>query len=384
MPGASRAGVDRGERRTPVARRGYSPVNRGGRFSRNAASPSAWSAVAPAMPWSTPRPRAPSSRSIDQVRSRARFVEREGRGRQRGEPRGERPRLVGERVGRHDPRDEPEPLRVRGRQRLAEQRQLGGLGRADEPRQEPRRAAVRTSPIRPNASRKLAVLGGDPEVAGERERGAGAGGDAVDRADDRLVERAHRPDERVVALAELDVERRRVGLEPLLEVLAGTERPAGAGQDDGPDRRVARRPPGTPPSSSSLSGTVSALSASGRSSVIVATPSATSSGASRRRRPSAAHQAPATPRTRRAGRRRARTRAGRSARRRRPTARRRSRAKSAAKSSSPGAERAGDQEVPLRDADEDPAARPELADEVVDDLGQQDPGGVPAVAGVAS
>ena len=64
------------------------------------------------------------------------------------------------------------------------------------------------------------------------------GRDAVDRPDDRLVEGAHRPDDRVVALAELDGQRRGVGLEPLLEVLAGAEGAAGAGQHDGPDGAV--------------------------------------------------------------------------------------------------------------------------------------------------
>ena len=64
------------------------------------------------------------------------------------------------------------------------------------------------------------------------------GGDAVDRADDRLVEPPHREDERVVALADLGVERRGVGLEALAQVLPGAERAAGTGEDHDPDGRV--------------------------------------------------------------------------------------------------------------------------------------------------
>ena len=41
-----------------------------------------------------------------------------------------------------DLRHEPEPQRLRGVDRVADQRQLGGLRRPDEPWQEPRRAAV--------------------------------------------------------------------------------------------------------------------------------------------------------------------------------------------------------------------------------------------------
>jgi hypothetical protein len=45
----------------------HSPVNRGGRFSRKAARPSAWSAVAPASPCSFASPSSASSRSIAQA-----------------------------------------------------------------------------------------------------------------------------------------------------------------------------------------------------------------------------------------------------------------------------------------------------------------------------
>ena len=64
-------------------------------------------------------------------------------------------------------------------------------------------------------------------------------------ADDRLRQRAHRADDRVVALADLDAERRGVGLEPLAQVLAGAERTPGAGEDHGANGRVALAPAGT-------------------------------------------------------------------------------------------------------------------------------------------
>ena len=53
--------------------------------------------------------------------------------RQTGQSRGELPGRAGKRLGRHHPRDQPEPLRVRSAQRFPEQCQLGGLRRADEP-----------------------------------------------------------------------------------------------------------------------------------------------------------------------------------------------------------------------------------------------------------
>src|SRR6185503_17021313 len=59
----------------------------------------------------------------------------------------------------------------------------------------------------------------------------------------RLRERPHRPDQRVVASTDLVGEGLGVGLESLVEILAGTERPAGAGEDDGPHGVVRREGP---------------------------------------------------------------------------------------------------------------------------------------------
>ena len=83
--------------------------------------------------------------------------ERDGPRGEPGQPSRHRPGLVHRLVAGHDPHDEPEPFGVGRRQRFAEQRQLGRLGRADQPGQQPRAPLSGMSPTRPNASRKLAL-----------------------------------------------------------------------------------------------------------------------------------------------------------------------------------------------------------------------------------
>ena len=136
--------------------------------------PSAWSAVAPAMSWRSASYSRAASRSRSQLASRARFVSAMARGRTGREPGRDACASAASSLRRHDPPHEPEALRVRGRQRIAGQRQLGGPRRADEARQEPRRAAVRHEPDPPERQREARALGGDPEVAGQRERRARA------------------------------------------------------------------------------------------------------------------------------------------------------------------------------------------------------------------
>ena len=84
----------------------------------------------------------------------------------------------------------------------------------------------------------LADLRGDDEVAGERDIGAGARGDAVDARDDRLRHGREAADERVPArldrVAEVDRFAGRDGA--VVEVLPGAEAAPGAGEDD--DARV--------------------------------------------------------------------------------------------------------------------------------------------------
>ena len=99
------------------------------------------------------------------------------------------------------------------------------------------------TPIFANDWMNVALGRREDDVAREGEVGAGAGGDAVHRADDRLLERANRADDRVVAVAHEVAEvghhavlRRRLG-----QVLAGAEAAAGAGQQHGANRRGPRR-----------------------------------------------------------------------------------------------------------------------------------------------
>ena len=135
-------------------------------------------------------------------------------------------------------------------------------------------------------------------------------------------EAAHRQDQRVVASPDLVRERQRVRLEPLAQVLAGTERPAGPGQDDRSDGRVAvDRAEGREERLLERDG--QAFSASGRSRVIVATARRRLDAEIRGRHDRQAGVGQARE-PRRAARRRARRRAGRPARRPRRSARRRS------------------------------------------------------------
>ena len=206
-----------------------------------AAIPSAWSGWAPASPWSV----ASSSRASSNVDSApawsARFVRATAPGDSAARRAASVARLGGQELAAGTTRlTSPNRSASAADSGSGSSASSSGLRRADEPLEDPRRAAVRDQADLAEREHEPGGLGGDPEVAGERERGAGAGGDAVDRRDDRLGQAAHRPDQRVVALADLDVERGGVGLEPLAQVLAGAERPAGAGEDDGPDGRVRR------------------------------------------------------------------------------------------------------------------------------------------------
>ena len=174
-----------------------------------------------------PRPRARRRGPIDQSRSRACLVAARACGASAASRAAiARASLASASAGTTR-RDEPEPLGVRGADsvspRSASSAALAGPTRRGRNHVAPLSGHEPDPPEREHEARASAR---DPEVAGERERRAGAGRDAVDRPDDRLVERAHRADDRVVALAQLDGERRGVGLEPLLEVLAGAERAA--------------------------------------------------------------------------------------------------------------------------------------------------------------
>ena len=120
--------------------------------------------------------------------------------------------------------------------------QLHRLGRPDQPLQRVAGAGVAGERDVGEGKVEAGGVGDDAQVARERERRTGAGGDAVHRGDHRLLHRRQRQHGRVVvpldgreqlvaaaALQQLDV---------LLEVLAGAERPSGAGEHHAPGGRV--------------------------------------------------------------------------------------------------------------------------------------------------
>ena len=89
------------------------------------------------------------------------------------------------------------------------------------------------SPILQNAWMKLADLRGDDDVAGERDVGARAGGDAVDRADDGQRQAAQRQHQRpIVALDRLAQVDRRIARRDgaIGQVLARAESASRTGQ----------------------------------------------------------------------------------------------------------------------------------------------------------
>ncbi len=95
-------------------------------------------------------------------------------------------------------------------------------------------------PILQNAWMKLADFAAMHEIAGEREIGAGARGDAVDRADDRQRQRAQPEHERLVVALDrrAEVHRLAAGRDgAIAEILPGAEAAARAGQQQHADRR---------------------------------------------------------------------------------------------------------------------------------------------------
>src|SRR5438128_1445786 len=78
--------------------------------------------------------------------------------------------------------------------------------------------------------------GGNDDVAGKRDVGAGAGGDSVDAGDHRLRHGRETADQRVPAgldgIAEIDGFAG--GDRAVIQILAGAKAAAGAGEDDDP------------------------------------------------------------------------------------------------------------------------------------------------------
>ncbi len=99
-------------------------------------------------------------------------------------------------------------------------------------------------PMRAKGLQEAGAARGVHQVAGQRDVGAGAGGDAVDGADYRFLQRRDELDQRIVGLLQptAGIEARSVGgPADLGQVLAGREGPAGAGQHHHPALRIGAR-----------------------------------------------------------------------------------------------------------------------------------------------
>ena len=122
-----------------------------------------------------------------------------------------------------------------GGERLAGQREAERAGLADQAREGASCRRCRGSG--PSAAKlwmNLAELAGDDQVAGERDVGAGAGGDSVDAGDDRLGHGGEATDQRVPARLDrfAEVDRFVGGDHAVVEILPGAEAAPGAGEDD--------------------------------------------------------------------------------------------------------------------------------------------------------
>ena len=137
----------------------------------------------------------------------------------------------GERVGLDHLVDESPRVRLGGAQLPVLRQPLERTRRADQPRHEPRGARVGDEPDPDERGHEARRVGRDAEVARAGEREAGAGSGAVHGRDDGLLERADPEDRPVVAAAEAvaDVAG---GLAELRQVLPDAEAAAGAGDDD--------------------------------------------------------------------------------------------------------------------------------------------------------
>ena len=159
--------------------------------------------------------------------------------------------------------------------RIADQGKFERPAEAHEPRQEPRRAGVGHEADSPKASTNDALAAAIRKSQAKAQRGPGAGRDAVDRGDDRLGQRRGwrgRSGCICSSTSSGGASGARVGL---AQVLAGTERPAGTGQDDDPSVPITS---GRPQRAEQLDlrRDGQAVEDPGPSSVIVATPSAVS------------------------------------------------------------------------------------------------------------
>ena len=160
--------------------------------------------------------------------------QRERHGRRGGETRAQRVRLrhqlaVVERFPNQSP-----CFRLVGAKRLGGEGKRACAGGTNESRQQPRAAAIGNEPDLGEGLDEARRARRQNDVAGERDVGAGAGGDAVDRGNDRKRQGAQLAHERIVIAVERTSEDDgfAVLVQPLVQILPGAERAAGAGEQE--------------------------------------------------------------------------------------------------------------------------------------------------------
>ena len=135
---------------------------------------------------------------------------------------------------------QPDPLRLRRIETVAQQIEFPRLGGTHQPGHHP--GAAEISRIADFAERYAELGGtrGDAQIAGHRQSKPGAKSRAVQHADDHFRAGPHHLRDQVHLAQALDpmLERHLVPLLHALDVTAGAERPARAGNHDGADLGV--------------------------------------------------------------------------------------------------------------------------------------------------
>ncbi len=175
-------------------------------------------------------------------------------------------RLVEQLLRRNDPGDEAHPLRLVGVDHPAGEDHVHRLRLADEPRQPLRRAGARQDADRDLRLTETGRLGGEDEVAHQRQLAAAAERVAGDGSDDRLAAPRDPLPRRGDEVREIDVDER-TALH-LLDVGAGSECLLVAGQHDRADGVVRPRARSRAAVNWLVSASHSALNTRGRFKVI--------------------------------------------------------------------------------------------------------------------
>ena len=224
-----------------VDRRDQRPVKFGGRFSRNAATPSRKSSVFVAAVCSSASSASCSSSVAFAAWSNRRFdipIPRVGRG---GVVGGELGGPGGQRVGLDDLVHQPPGMASAAVSLRFEDIQVKARDAPSSRAMKYEPPGVGDEPDPDETGHEARAVGGEPVVADARQREPRAGGRPVDRGDHGLLERADRPHVRVVGRLEMlaDVV---VEVAELVQVLAGAEAAARA-RDHDRAHVLRRRPP---------------------------------------------------------------------------------------------------------------------------------------------